>query len=130
MSVGATTTERVQETPMVECKSSSVSMMHANVASGKRGKINRFQRIKARAFGDAGSGMTVTYLLDTGAEYSFVREDAASALGVVGRAQPVKVEGALTSGGADRAESLLSNSGIEDPDERVGALAILGSDPR
>ncbi|KRX51084.1 hypothetical protein T05_7834 [Trichinella murrelli] len=93
MPIGATTTERVQETPMVECKSSSVSMMHANLASGKRGKINRFQTIKARAFGDAGSGITVTCLLDTGEEYSFIREDVASALGVVGRAQPVKVEG-------------------------------------
>ncbi|KRY44812.1 hypothetical protein T03_1053, partial [Trichinella britovi] len=93
MPIGATTTERVQETPMVECKSSSVSMMHANLASGKRGKINRFQTIKARAFGDAGSGITVTCLLDTGAEYSFIREDVASALGVVGRAQPVKIEG-------------------------------------
>ncbi|KRY91134.1 hypothetical protein T4D_15922 [Trichinella pseudospiralis] len=78
VSVGTTTTERVQETPTVECKSSSVSMMHANLASEKRGKINRFQTIKARAFG---------------AEYSFIREDVASALGVVGRAQPVKVEG-------------------------------------
>ncbi|KRZ00862.1 hypothetical protein T4B_13574, partial [Trichinella pseudospiralis] len=93
VSVGTTTTERVQETPTVECKSSSVSMMHANLASEKRGKINRFQTIKARAFGDAGSGITVTCLLDTGAEYSFIREDVASALGVVGRAQPVKVEG-------------------------------------
>ncbi|KRX58675.1 hypothetical protein T06_6637, partial [Trichinella sp. T6] len=92
VSVGTTTTERVQETPTVECKSSSVSMMHANLASEKRGKINRFQTIKARAFGDAGSGITVTCLLDTGAEYSFIREDVASALGVVGRAQPVKVE--------------------------------------
>ncbi|KRY06605.1 hypothetical protein T12_5070, partial [Trichinella patagoniensis] len=93
VSVGTTTTERVQETPTVECKSSSVSMMHANLASEKRGKINRFQTIKARAFGVAGSGITVTCLLDTGAEYSFIREDVASALGVVGRAQPVKVEG-------------------------------------
>ncbi|KRX67629.1 hypothetical protein T09_14186 [Trichinella sp. T9] len=92
VSVGTTTTERVQETPTVECKSSSVSMMHANLASEKRGKINRFQTIKVRAFGDAGSGITVTCLLDTGAEYSFIREDVASALGVVGRAQPVKVE--------------------------------------
>ncbi|KRX53957.1 hypothetical protein T06_4997, partial [Trichinella sp. T6] len=92
VSVGTTTTERVQETPTVECKSSSVLMMHANLASEKRGKINRFQTIKAIAFGDAGSGITVTCLLDTGAEYSFIREDVASALGVVGRAQPVKVE--------------------------------------
>ncbi|KRZ83083.1 hypothetical protein T08_9840 [Trichinella sp. T8] len=83
VSVGTTTTERVQETPTVECKSSSVSMMHANLASEKRGKINRFQTVKARAFGDAGSGITVTCLLDTGAEYSFIREDVASALGVV-----------------------------------------------
>ncbi|KRX51142.1 hypothetical protein T05_9409 [Trichinella murrelli] len=66
VSVGTTTTERVQETPTT---------------------------IKVRAFGDAGSGITVTCLLDTGAEYSFIREDVASALGVVGRAQPVKVEG-------------------------------------
>ncbi|KRY38733.1 Retrovirus-related Pol polyprotein from transposon TNT 1-94 [Trichinella spiralis] len=93
VSVGTTTTERVQETPTVECKSSSVSMIYANLASEKRGRINRFQTIKARAFGDAGSGITVTCLLDTGAEYSFIREDVASALGVVGRAQPVKVEG-------------------------------------
>ncbi|KRX34782.1 hypothetical protein T05_14607, partial [Trichinella murrelli] len=92
VSVGTTTTERVQETPTVECKSSSVLMMHANLASEKRGKINRFQTIKAIAFGDAGSGITVTCLLDTGAEYSFIREDVASALGVVGRAQPVKIE--------------------------------------
>ncbi|KRY26864.1 hypothetical protein T01_389 [Trichinella spiralis] len=76
VSVGTTTTERVQETPTVECKSSSVSMIYANLASEKRGRINRFQTIKARAFGDAGSGITVTCLLDTGAE-----------------AQPVKVEG-------------------------------------
>ncbi|KRX72590.1 hypothetical protein T06_1513 [Trichinella sp. T6] len=49
--------------------------------------------IKARAFGDAGSGITVTCLLDTGEEYSFIREDVASALGVVRRAQPVKFPG-------------------------------------
>ncbi|XP_003382170.1 Pao retrotransposon peptidase family protein [Trichinella spiralis] len=53
----------------------------------------RLSTIKARAFGATGSGITVTCLLDTGAEYSFIREDVAAALGVVGRAQPVKVEG-------------------------------------
>ncbi|KRZ88553.1 hypothetical protein T08_669 [Trichinella sp. T8] len=74
-------------------KPTEFSTFGADLASEKWGKINRFQTIKARAFGDAGSGITVTCLLDTGAEYSFIREDVASALGVVGRAQPVKVEG-------------------------------------
>ncbi|XP_003369549.1 zinc knuckle protein [Trichinella spiralis] len=73
VSVGTTTTERVQETPTVECKSSSVSMIHANLASEKRGKINRFQTIKARAFSDTGSGITVTCLLDTGADSQVVQ---------------------------------------------------------
>ncbi|KRZ94565.1 hypothetical protein T08_4204 [Trichinella sp. T8] len=75
--IDAATSERVQEIPMAEYKSFAVLVMHANLASEKLRKINHFQRIKTMAYGAVGPGMTVTYLLDTGAEYSFVREDAA-----------------------------------------------------
>ncbi|XP_003376644.1 conserved hypothetical protein [Trichinella spiralis] len=51
------------------------------------------RRIKTMAYSAVGPGMTVTYLLDTGAEYSFVREDAASTLGVFREMQLVMVEG-------------------------------------
>ncbi|OUC40444.1 hypothetical protein D917_00712 [Trichinella nativa] len=91
--IDAADSERVQEIPMAEYKSFAVLVMHANVASEKLRKINHFQRIKTMAYGAVGPGMTVTYLLDTGAEYSFVREDAASALGVFRETQLVMVEG-------------------------------------
>ncbi|KRY53345.1 hypothetical protein T03_10585 [Trichinella britovi] len=91
--IDAATSERVQEIPMAEYKSFAVLVMHANLASEKLRKINHFQRIKTIAYGAVGPGMTVTYLLDTGAEYSFVREDAASALGVFRETQLVMVEG-------------------------------------
>ncbi|KRX68283.1 hypothetical protein T09_2976 [Trichinella sp. T9] len=91
--IDAATSERVQEIPMAEYKSFAVLVMHANLASEKLRKINHFQRIKTMAYGAVGAGMTVTYLLDTGAEYSFVREDAASALGVFRETQLVMVEG-------------------------------------
>ncbi|KRY42839.1 hypothetical protein T01_8624 [Trichinella spiralis] len=130
-----------REIPMAEYKSFAVLVMHANLTSEKLRKINRFQRIKTMAYSAVGPGMTVTYLLDTGAEYSFVREDAASTLGVFREMQLVMVEGfggathehpssqpeyrALSSGGADRAESLLSNSGFEDPDERSDEVHVV-----
>ncbi|KRX47364.1 hypothetical protein T05_12264 [Trichinella murrelli] len=91
--IDAATSERVQEIPMAEYKSFAVLVMHANLASEKLRKINHFQRSKTMAYGAVGPGMTVTYLLDTGAEYSFVREDAASALGVFRETQLVMVEG-------------------------------------
>ncbi|KRY80684.1 hypothetical protein T4D_10967, partial [Trichinella pseudospiralis] len=66
--VDTATAERVQETPTGECKSSDVSMLQANLDSRKQGRNNRFQMIKAKAYGGAESGLTVTCLLDTGAE--------------------------------------------------------------
>ncbi|KRZ71080.1 hypothetical protein T10_8088 [Trichinella papuae] len=95
-----TNSERVQETPTSHCMSPAVVMMHDNLASERRRRINRFQTIKAKAYGAVNPGMTLRCLLDTGPKYSFIRQDVASAL----RAQSHRIDLAL--GGTRGLEAL------------------------
>ncbi|KRY26631.1 hypothetical protein T03_13399, partial [Trichinella britovi] len=82
-----------EQKTIVRSEEPSSAPVHANVATRSSQWTSRLQTVRAVAYGEQGPGKRVTCLLDTASERSFVRQDLASALGLVGQTSPLSLVG-------------------------------------
>ncbi|KRY30334.1 hypothetical protein T01_9093, partial [Trichinella spiralis] len=80
-----------EQKTIVRSEEPSSAPVHANVATRSSQWTSRLQTVRAVAYGEQGQGKRVTCLLDTASERSFVRQDLASALGLVGQTSPLSL---------------------------------------
>ncbi|KRZ03377.1 hypothetical protein T4B_2753 [Trichinella pseudospiralis] len=82
-----------EQKTIVRSEEPSSAPVQANVATRSSQWTSRLQTVRAVAYGEQGPGKRVTCLLDTASERSFVRQDLASALGLVGQTSPLSLVG-------------------------------------